>query len=105
MSELEKVWRGEVGLSVTFWLWGVFIANILLGRVLGFIVDAIQNEFLSLLHTVFTVAVNVFVVVAVWRSAGGYKGQLIWAYLARLVCVANVVILGLAAAGVFDTAD
>jgi hypothetical protein len=105
VSELKKVWRGEIGLVVTYWLWGVLVANILLGRVLGFIVDAVENEFLSLLHLVFVIAVNVFATVAIWHSAANYKGQAVWAVLARLTAVVNVLVLVLAALGVFDTAD
>jgi len=105
VSELKKVWRGEISLPVTYWLWGVVVANILLGRVLGFIIDATQNEFLGLLHMVFAIAVNVFAAVAIWRSAGSYKGHPAWPLLARLTSIANVVILGLGAAGVFDMAD
>ena len=103
MFELKKVWRGEVSLVVTFWLWGVAVANILLGSVLGVILDAIQNEFLSLLHLVFVIAINVLATVAIWRSAASYKGQIIWVVLARLTSIANVVFLVLSASGAFDT--
>ena len=105
MSELKKVWRGEISLPVTYWLWGVVVANILLGRMLGFIIDATQNEFLGLLHTVFAIAVNVLAVIAIWRSAISYKGHPAWALLARLSSVVNVALLALAALGVFDAAD
>ena len=102
MFELNRVWRGEIGLMVTFWLWGVVIANILLTWVLGMLVDATENQFLSFLHSIFAVVVNVIAVVAIWRSARNYKGSALWAFMARLSGVANVVLLGLAALGFFD---
>lgn len=102
MFDLEKVWRGEIGLKITFWVWGVLVATILLGWSLGLLIEATENQFLMLLHTVFAVVVSVFAAIAVWRSAGNYKGSVLWMLLARFVCVLNVVVLGLWAAGVFE---
>jgi hypothetical protein len=100
--DLKKVWQGEIGLKLTFWAWGVLIATILLGWALGLLVDATENQFLMFLHDVFALAVGIFVAVAIWRSAGNYKGSALWMVLARLAGVANVLALGLWAFGVFE---
>jgi hypothetical protein len=103
--DLKKVWRGEIDLTITFWVWGVLVANVLFDVLLGVLIAATENQFLMLLHRIFVVAVNAFVVVAIWRSAGNYKGPPVWPLLARLMCVANVVVYGLTAFGVFDATD
>jgi hypothetical protein len=100
--DLKKVWEGALGLQVTFWVWGVLIATVLLGWALGLVVDATENQFLMLLHDVFALAVGIFAAVAIWRSAGNYKGSVLWMFLARFVSVANVVALALWAFGVFE---
>ena len=58
-----------------------------------------------LLHSLFAAVVSIFAAVAIWRSAGNYKGSVLWMFLARLVCVVNVVFLGLWAAGAFDQSN
>lgn len=102
MFDLKKVWQGEIGLQITFWVWGVLIATMLLGWALGLVVDATENQFLMLLHDVFALVVGLFAAVAIWRSAANYKGSVLWIFLARLVSVANVVALALWAFGVFE---
>jgi hypothetical protein len=100
--DLEKVWRGEIGLKITFWVWGVLIATVLLDWVLGLLVEATENQFLIFLHTIGAVVVAAFAAIAIWRSAGNYKGSVLWKVMARLACVANVVVLGLWSAGLFE---
>ena len=102
MFDLEKVWRGEIGLQITFWVWGVLIATVLLGWALGLLVEATENQFLIFLHGIVAAVVSVVAAVAVWRSAGNYKGSILWMFLARFACVANVVILGLWAFGALE---
>jgi len=103
--DLKKVWRGEIDLTITFWVWGVLIANVLFDVLFGALIVATENQFLMLLHRIFVIAANAFVVVAIWRSAGNYKGSPVWPFLARLMCVANVAVYGLTALGVFDATD
>jgi hypothetical protein len=103
--DLKKLWEGGFGLRITFWVWGVLVANVLLGWALGLLVGATENQFLMLLHSIFATVASIFVAVAIWRSAGNYKGSVLWMFLARLVCVVNVVALGLWALGVFDVAN
>ena len=105
MLDLKKLWEGGIGLRITFWVWGVLVANVLLGWVLGLLVAATENQFLMLLHSIFATVASLFVAVAIWRSAGNYKGSVLWMFLARLVCVANVAILGLWALGVLDMGE
>ena len=65
MFDLKKVWRGEIDLTITFWVWGVLVANVLLDLLLGVLIAATENQFLVLLHRIFVIVANAFVVVAV----------------------------------------
>lgn len=105
MLDLKKLWEGGVTLQIAFWVWGVLVTNLLLGWALGLLVGATENQFLMLLHSIFATVASLFVAVAIWRSAGNYKGSVLWMFLARLVCVANVALLGLWALGVLETGD
>lgn len=102
MFDLEKVWRGEIGLKITFWVWGVLIATVLLGWAVGLLVEATENQFLMFLHAIVAVVAAALAAVAIWRSAGNYKGSVLWTFLARLACVANVIVLGLWSVGIFE---
>ena len=50
-----------------------------------------------LLYILFTLASSVFILVAVWRSAGHYLGPKVWAILARVAPQLNLFAIGLPA--------
>ena len=105
MVDLKKLWEGGIGLKITFWVWGVLVANVLLGWALGLLVGATENQFLMLLHSIFAAVASLFAAVAIWRSAGNYKGSVLWMFMARLASVANVAVLALWALGILDAGD
>ena len=82
-GNVARLWRGYVPLRVTYWLWGV--VGGLLWRVVVFLAALNNLEGLSLLGSVLSMCYFVFVGdVAIWRSAGRYRGRRAWAELARV---------------------
>lgn len=82
---LVRLWRGDVPLRVTYWVGGV------IGGVLGTILASLAilsgSLILQLLAFVLLAGHYIFMIVAIWRSAGKYTGNRIWAHLARLSLV------------------
>ena len=113
---LVQLWRGQVALAVTFWLWGVGV-NVLLtvffaygvrpGRIVGlldraYVVFGVGVN--ALLTLFFTYAVTpgriagllylvyyLFMVVAIWRSSERYRGPKVWGALARISVILGVI--------------
>jgi hypothetical protein len=86
-ATLATVWRGEEPLATTYWLYGVVVYGLIIGVVGTVLVVGIGSPPLFLVYLLFRFAATVFIVVAIWRSAGNYTGQKLWAILARIVCV------------------
>ncbi len=78
-----KLYRGEVPLVITYW-------------VFYFIIGSIVYLMLPLLGII----VNIFFMIAVWNSAGHYQGSSIWKTLARLMVILGVIAMVLAMVGV-----
>ena len=87
MATLQTVWRGEESLARTYWIYGVVVNGLIIGVVGMLIVAQLESPPLALLYILFALASSVFIIVAVWRSAGRYTGPKVWAILARVVCV------------------
>jgi hypothetical protein len=88
-----RLWRGEIGLARTFWLWtlviGIFtflvqVAGILIG-------SAIEARLPIVIAQAFGICVSIFTLVAVWRSAGNYLGPKLWRFLARFTVIMQVI--------------
>ena len=100
MTHVTALWRGEVPLARTGWLYGligmiVLIAPLMLISGLGLAPAAMP---LLLPLGVATLVYAAFMAVAVWRSAGNYRGRHAWRWLAKgsVLCVALQVIAGVA---------
>ncbi len=100
---LLRLFRGEVSLYVTYWIYGSLV-----GLGLGVVQTAIEANYYDLVSTEvgslaiagfywLVVAYTFFILVAIWRSAGKYDGRPVWATLARLAVVFGI----LGAAGGF----
>jgi hypothetical protein len=78
----HRLWLGEVPLAETFWIWGVGV------RVAIFFITAVVSERGPLALTVVLFVVQLtfwaFILVAIWRSAARYRGNRVWADLARV---------------------
>lgn len=93
MDFVKQLWRGDVPLFKTYWVFG-FAVSILLNAIMMFVV-ALQGEMPSLEPLflglwVFTTLYGLFMAVAIWRSAGKYEGPKHWGLLARAVVVLSV---------------
>jgi len=74
-SPAKKFFRGDVSLIKSFW--GVYLAG-------GFAVGFVSGFFLPfILAIIIGIAYTIFSVVGTWRSADKYKGDKIFAYLAK----------------------
>ena len=96
----ETLWRGEIPLVRTYWVFGVLFSS-LLAIPSYLIVPAISNapgsgpsaslEYGMMAYAVFVLAYTVFISVAIWRSAAKYKGSEIWAVLSRVMVVIGLI--------------
>ncbi len=84
-SLLARFWRGDVPLRLTYWVGGVIGG--LLGTILASLAILSGSLLLQLLAFVLLAGHYIFMLVAIWRSAGKYTGNKIWAQLARLSLV------------------
>ncbi len=95
MDLVKALWRGDIPLVVTYWLYGV------LGSLLLRIPLLIWEEYpptspvlagVVLAYFVMIVVYTVFIAVAIWRAATKYKGSSWWwSGLAKIAVVAGVV--------------
>jgi len=86
---LARLWRGEFPLFVTYWgfaqLGGLLLAVPQLGtRAFGYPGVAMAFDAVAVVY-------SAIVIVAIWRSARRYRGNRIWADLARLATVLPLV--------------
>jgi len=96
MRRLSALWLGHLPLEVAFWKWAVFggLAVNISTSVL-FLVLVMQGQPLAAVVVGYALSVpyNIFVTVAVWRSADRFSGPRHWAVLARLVTTLSLAIL------------
>ncbi len=104
-SYVKRLWMGEVPLATTYWGWGVGL-NILLAIlivVLAILARVVRGVALFMplyvAYYYFKIAYTVFIMIAIWRSAGRYTGPRTWAVLARVAVILGAVgsVVGLAA--------
>ncbi len=85
MTQVAALWRGQVPLAKTGWLYG--LAGLLLLIVPLFLISGLgpgpSTRELLLAFSVATLFYAGFIAVAVWRAAGNYHGRLAWRLLAK----------------------
>ena len=96
----SSLWRGEVPLAQTYWIWNV-IENVLFSMFLYLALE-IRPVVAFLLYAL-QVAYAVFISVALWRSANRYTGRPLWATLARGVAAVRLTVDGAAVLAVLVT--
>jgi hypothetical protein len=92
------LWRGEVGLARTYWLWAFLIGGgvaLVVGSGAAIVGTLTGTRFPYAVAQAYTIIWTAFISVAVWRSAGNYKGRTIWKVLARIGSVFGVVFVAL----------
>lgn len=95
----RALWLGQVPLARAFWEYAIgygFVLNLI--ATIGAFALLADKAPAALALAVFFLPVpyNVFVLVAVWRSAARYAGPRTWADLARVAIILWVVLVTLA---------
>ena len=87
MTYLARLWRGDIGLACTYWVWGVNVAS--LGMGLGVLLGGGFSGLSALVVVWFFLypACLIFIAVAVWRSGSKNAGSRVWVWLARFIVV------------------
>ena len=77
---LVRLWRGDVRLVITFWVFGVLMSAIV-GIPLGILSATLRSPWL-----VYVIAfpIIIFQSVSIWRSANKYQGQVSIMKLAKI---------------------
>lgn len=94
MGLIAGIWRGEEGLARTFWGYGFAVNVVLKGASLLLLGAARDRDGLAavvLAYLAFMIAYQVFISVAIWRSANRYAGRAAWPFLAKAVVVLGVI--------------
>lgn len=113
MSYFKKLWRGEIRLVITYWVFGFivttsfsFVGFIIEERILYIEAIGGLNEdtyFMEmLLYTIFYLilfAYVVFICIAIWRSSNRYEGPGYWAALAKFMVIISIIVNVFAFAG------
>jgi hypothetical protein len=97
-NRVLRLWRGEVPLFNAFWDWaliGGLIVNV--STTIGFLALVMYDQptAAAIVGYAFSVPYNIFITVAVWRSAARYEGEKRWATMARVATVIGMIILSL----------
>jgi len=90
MVLVKSLWRGDVPLVRAYWVFGI-LGPLLLEIPLIIWEKYQPMEAIVTVYTVITILYLAFIVVAVWSSANKYKGWYMWAALAKLGMITNVV--------------
>ena len=90
IDQIKRLWRGEESLPRAFWeyviLYGTLINIITSAGTLAALALGFSGAIVLAVH-VLPIPYNVFVAVAVWRSAQRYEGPPEWSLLARIAVI------------------
>ena len=89
-----RLWRGEVALWKTFWLFGVgggFVLGLPIFGAMLALTDVPDDTTASIFVTALGILLVylVWVFVGIWRAANAYQGEKVWAVLAKIAVVAE----------------
>lgn len=97
-SYFNKLINGEIGLSITFWIWFIFI-SIIISTFTDFGFSNYEqaqrtqsDTFFALFIYALTVVYTIFIFTVVIRSANKYNGSKIWSFLAKTAVTVNLFI-------------
>jgi hypothetical protein len=86
MSLIGRIWRGEEGLALTFWGYGLG-ANLLFTMIMVMTLQLHLPVWGFAAVLLFRLVYMVFISVGIWRSASRYTGNRVWAYLAKIMVI------------------
>lgn len=93
---IKTIWRGDAGLPMTYWIFGV-VGTALLGIPLSLVKPGSAP---AIIAVAFFSAYVVWVSVSIWRAADKYRGPKIWSFFPKLFVTLPVVglVIGIGAA-------
>jgi hypothetical protein len=94
MRYIKKVWRGEERLWVTFWIYYITMNFATASATDDISVPFIEGDFAFLVILVIFVVwliSQIFMLVAIWRSASKYEGKIPWGNICKFVLVAGLI--------------
>ena len=97
-NKLKSLWAGDVPLPEAFWWYAVaygVLANFVTSGLFLILIVEDMSPWLLVPAFLLPVPYNIFVIVAVWRSAEQYQGDQKWADLARTATVVGMIIVTL----------
>lgn len=102
---IPRLWRGEISLFWTFWLFGAG-GGLLIGLPLFSTLLALTEPPENTTATAFLGGLSVFLIylvwvgVGIWRAANNYRGNPLWAMMAKGAVAAGVAFIFLLVRGV-----
>ena len=96
MTNIRRLWRGELPLANAFWNWAVFgglFVNVASSVLFLFLITNDRPIAAFIAGYAPSIPYNIIVSVGVWRSAGHYGGERHWVDLARTVTVIGMIVL------------
>ncbi|MAC83633.1 MAG: hypothetical protein CL624_05815 [Arcobacter sp.] len=94
-SYLKRLIKGNITLSITFWVWFVFVTlgiNIFIDNSFNQ-VNYHQNsedQIFSIIVYLLTFIYSILIFIAIYRSADNYKGNKLWSFLAKVIITINL---------------
>jgi hypothetical protein len=90
MEVFKSLWRGELSLARTYWLFGFSAMFLIKIPLILWEEYPPATPLLPGLVAVIGIIYFLFISVAIWRSANNYKGKMIWPALAKLQIICGV---------------
>ena len=84
-SYFIRLLQGEISLSITFWLWYVFLSFLI-----NILIDYSINESFIIYLYIIIFLYSIFIFISVQRSASKYIGNKLWSFLAKLIISINL---------------
>jgi hypothetical protein len=98
---IKRLFRGDVSLVITYWFFAFFILNVVFNVAFELveynyvkIYSSVIGKWLSYGFDAFILLYNIFILVALWRSAEKYRGGKKWISVVRFIVVISVIKLG-----------
>jgi len=89
-----RLWRGQISLPMTYWVWGVFLTFVV--TLISGVLFGIMSQNQSLTSNIMILSLGAivllysfFILVSIWRSASNHDGSRIWANIAKIIVVIN----------------
>lgn len=95
MFAISQLWKGEIPLCKTFWLYGL-LGNTILSLAmlltvgLSSVYKSLLGYFAVLLIVLIAIIYQGIIYGGLWRSADNYTGNPLWKYLAKWIAVLGI---------------